>query len=228
MAYQLLQRIGSVRVLRDSQAADEYVVRLDGNIDADYYTDDKEDALDTARAMNSAQEVEADEDPVEMVDATGTDALPDTAKKSWNDLFLDPAHRRWAAQRLVGKRVRSFDFPDAPGGREPYGPMACFYEGIVLDLTDMDTHEQFNDCDRYKILVTGRMFRGKPSSAPWPLVYPPLNGTPTMSDRQMNGVQVLGDATVADLHALLKPLSQAYGSDEALEVLGGLLKRLAS
>ena len=60
MAYQLLQRIGSVRVLRDSQAADEYVVRLDGNIDADYYTDDKEDALDTARAMNSAQEVEAD------------------------------------------------------------------------------------------------------------------------------------------------------------------------
>lgn len=49
MSMRKIARIGTATVRRDSDSG-EYVVTFDGNPKADYFTDDKRDAIQTARA----------------------------------------------------------------------------------------------------------------------------------------------------------------------------------
>lgn len=50
MAKRKIKQIGAVSVYRDSEW-DEYVVRIGGNPETDYFTDDKDDAFKTAEAI---------------------------------------------------------------------------------------------------------------------------------------------------------------------------------
>lgn len=106
----------------------------------------------------------------------------------------------------VGDRVRSFDFarPGTDDGRDLEGERACYMEGVVEAIVREDGHGvRFPDCDRYRIRVDRIVFAGHeqtPESPMWayrfppgedPLVFPPVNGTPTMGGT-CDGVEVIG------------------------------------
>lgn len=83
-----------------------------------------------------------------------------------------------------GERVRSYDFPDH--AETLSGKQACYMEGVVQSVGEFD---KFPDCDRYKILVERRVFRGKTVKLDAPLVvYPPVNGTPSTFGGVTHGV----------------------------------------
>ena len=94
----------------------------------------------------------------------------------------------------VGSKVRSFDFADTlrdgtEYGRDLEGERACYVEGTVVGFDD----ENF-DCRRYKIQVERRVFGGKADDKVDPreaVVYPPVNGTPTMLGRVTNNVELV-------------------------------------
>ncbi len=77
----------------------------------------------------------------------------------------------------VGDRVRSFDFAKsfddgAQFGRDLEGERACYVEGIVQDILEVE------GCQRYRILVDRDVFGGKEEDrrlGRW--VSPPINGT---------------------------------------------------
>ena len=80
----------------------------------------------------------------------------------------------------IGDTVRSYDFPD-------YGNTTCYIDGIVEGI------EWLEGCERYKIRVTARILEGKREgvTADTMYVYPPVNGTPTLTGRVTNGVRKL-------------------------------------
>ena len=72
----------------------------------------------------------------------------------------------------VGDRVRSFDFSTSPGGRDLEGERACYVEGRVEDLVEVE------GCLRYRILVDRDVFAGEESDRRVGRhVTPPVNGT---------------------------------------------------
>lgn len=89
----------------------------------------------------------------------------------------------------VGTRVRSFDFPlmTSEGlalGLELEGERASYMEGVVEAIGEDD----IEGCRRYRILVdkmiSGGMDREvKAAPGQRPLIYPPLNGTPTFGSK---------------------------------------------
>ena len=75
----------------------------------------------------------------------------------------------------VGDRVRSFDFATGPSGRALTGERACYVEGRVEELVDVE------GCQRYRILVDRDVFGGEESDQRvGRYVNPPVNGTPTL------------------------------------------------
>jgi len=75
----------------------------------------------------------------------------------------------------VGSRVRSFDFADGPCGRSLEGERACYVEGSVLAI------EEVQGCNRYRILVDRDVFGGEESNRRvGDEVFPPVNGTPSL------------------------------------------------
>ncbi len=94
----------------------------------------------------------------------------------------------------IGMRVRSFDFE----GRDLEGDRACYQDGIVIGIGRFD----FPDCDRYQIFVQRRIWAGAPEELAGSdpvdsrLIYPPVNGTPTMfRHRVTDGVVPLDEVT---------------------------------
>lgn len=89
----------------------------------------------------------------------------------------------------VGTRVRSFDFPlmTSEGlalGLELEGERSCYMEGVVQAIGEDD----LEGCRRYRILVDKIVRSGAPSpvnavEGQAPLIYPPLNGTPTFGSK---------------------------------------------
>lgn len=82
----------------------------------------------------------------------------------------------------IGDTVRSYDFPDG------YLTSGCYVEGVVESI------EWYEGCERYKICVTARFWEGKRediTANPTYIyhVYPPVNGTPTLTGRVTNGVK---------------------------------------
>lgn len=97
---------------------------------------------------------------------------------------------------VVGSRVRTFDFPlfydGNISGMELVGDRACFCEGIVEAIGE----DHIEGCYRYRIMVERQMFGGidRDISVPEgqrPLIYPPLNGTPSWSSGLTFGVVVV-------------------------------------
>ena len=85
----------------------------------------------------------------------------------------------------VGDAVRSFDF--SPRNRETEGEHACFREGIVLSFA------QVRDLTiRYRIWTIREVFQGeeKDIHPRARIVYPPVNGTPSLTDKT-DGVDLL-------------------------------------
>lgn len=82
---------------------------------------------------------------------------------------------------LVGDRVRSFDFAD----RSLDGPRACYMEGQITGLKEIE------GCWRYKIEVNRCVGGGKEQDRFPAVIYPPVNGTPTMMGRITDGVEVI-------------------------------------
>lgn len=82
----------------------------------------------------------------------------------------------------TGDTVRSYDFPDNDL------MSGCYVEGVVESV------EWYEGCERYKIRVTARFWEGKRdediTANPMYVyhVYPPVNGTPTLTGRVTNGV----------------------------------------
>jgi len=76
----------------------------------------------------------------------------------------------------IGDMVRSFDFSC---NRSITGKDACFIEGVVVGVGST-RFAIFNDCRRYTIEVTRRVFGGVAGGRDGGVVYPPVNGTPTM------------------------------------------------
>lgn len=75
----------------------------------------------------------------------------------------------------IGDMVRSFDFSC---NRSITGKDACFIEGVVVGIgQDLGI---YSDCRRYTIEVTRRVFGGVAGGRDGGVVYPPVNGTPTM------------------------------------------------
>jgi len=75
----------------------------------------------------------------------------------------------------VGDRVRSFDFSTSPGGRDLDGDRACYVEGRVVELVEVE------GCLRYRILVERDVFGGKEESTRvGRYMHPPVNGTPRL------------------------------------------------
>ena len=75
----------------------------------------------------------------------------------------------------VGDRVRSFDFSTSPGGRDLEGERACYVEGRVEELVEVE------GCLRYRILVDRDVFGGKEESTRvGRYMHPPVNGTPRL------------------------------------------------
>jgi hypothetical protein len=99
-----------------------------------------------------------------------------------------------ASDIKVGSKVRSFDFADTGRNGEVYGrdlegERACYVEGTVVGFDD----ENF-DCRRYEIRVERRVFGGKEDAKVDPreaVVYPPVNGTPTLLGRVTNSVELV-------------------------------------
>jgi len=74
----------------------------------------------------------------------------------------------------VGDKVRSYDFP---GDRDD-----CYVEGEVIG------YRWLNGCERYAVRVYKKVWQGKPELVAG-IVFPPLNGTPTMQGDYTNGVE---------------------------------------
>lgn len=83
----------------------------------------------------------------------------------------------------VGDRVRSYDFPECPD-RWARG---CYVEGTVTKIAScgFDGH----GCQRYHIRVEKQVWQHDPDTAHMPMVYPPVNGTPTVLGRVTSGVE---------------------------------------
>ena len=82
--------------------------------------------------------------------------------------------------------VRSFDFEML---RELEGPEACYVEGVVECLKDLE------GCPRYDIRVTRVVFKGvERKFEEGHRVYPPVNGTPTILGRITDGVFKIEEA----------------------------------
>jgi len=89
--------------------------------------------------------------------------------------------------------VKSFDFDP---GRDP----DCFVSGVVVailksgepfpfSISGAGEHTAvFEDCDRYVIRVTNKVFAGKEVESRPPFVFPPVNGTPKLFGGICNGV----------------------------------------
>lgn len=96
-----------------------------------------------------------------------------------------------AQEIKAGDRVRSFDFESR---RELEGDRACYQEGMVLGIGRFG----FPDCDRYQIFVQRRIWCGAPEELAGSdpvdsrLIYPPVNGTPTVfRHRVTDGVELI-------------------------------------
>lgn len=89
----------------------------------------------------------------------------------------------------VGTRVRSFDFPlmTTEGlalGLELEGERASYMEGVVEAIGE----DNIEGCRRYRILVDKIIFGGAPREikvvpGQRPVIYPPLNATPTLGSK---------------------------------------------
>lgn len=89
----------------------------------------------------------------------------------------------------VGTRVRSFDFPlmtreGLALGLELEGERAAYMEGVVEAIGEDD----IEGCHRYRILVDKIIVSGMEQpvvvgEGQRPLIYPPLNGTPTYGSK---------------------------------------------
>lgn len=86
----------------------------------------------------------------------------------------------------VGSRVRSFDFFH----RDLEGERACYVEGVVETVGEV-----IEGCPRYAIRVTRSVFGGKPSKrySEDAVVYPPVNGTPSLLSGLTNYVELLDE-----------------------------------
>jgi len=105
----------------------------------------------------------------------------------------------------IGTKVRSFDFPhvwdfpdpkdtsDDPApthrtGFDLHGDRACYVEGTVIEIGPRDEY----DCPRYHILVSRDVFGGEERTGRVDtLVYPPVNGTPTLFGSSTDSVEVI-------------------------------------
>ena len=92
----------------------------------------------------------------------------------------------------VGDRVRSFDFvgelnDGTRTGRDLGGDRACFVEGVVELFVERE------GCPRYEIRVERDVFGGCQAvgSRVGDLVYPPVNGTPTLFGSVCDNVELL-------------------------------------
>ena len=91
----------------------------------------------------------------------------------------------------VGDKVRSFDFagPFANGakyGRDLEGERACFVEGVVEAVVERE------GCPRYEIRVNRDVFGGEESDRRvGNLVYPPVNGTPSLFGYDCDNVELV-------------------------------------
>ena len=75
----------------------------------------------------------------------------------------------------VGDRVRSFDFSGSPDGHSLSGDCACYVEGQVEELVEVE------GCLRYRILVERDVFGGEEESTRvGRYMHPPVNGTPRL------------------------------------------------
>lgn len=89
----------------------------------------------------------------------------------------------------VGTRVRSYDFPlmtreGLALGMETEGERACYMEGVIEAIGEDD----LEGCRRYRILVDRIVRSGVEApvnvvDGQRPLIYPPLNGTPTFGSK---------------------------------------------
>ena len=86
----------------------------------------------------------------------------------------------------IGNRVRSFDFADGPDGRALKGDRACYVEGTVMAI------EEVQGCDRYRILVNRDVFQGEElENRVGREVFPPVNGTPTLISGPTDFVEII-------------------------------------
>jgi len=86
----------------------------------------------------------------------------------------------------VGDCVRSFDFAQGDYGRDLAGERACYVEGVVQALVERE------GCPRYEVRVDREVFGGKEyDHRVGGLVYPPVNGTPTLFGDVCNNVELL-------------------------------------
>ena len=82
----------------------------------------------------------------------------------------------------IGTQVRSFDFHYM---RDLDGPRSCYMEGVVTGI------EKVRGCDRYIIKVDRCIEGGEEIKDFPPEICPPVNGTPTTSDRITDGVEII-------------------------------------
>lgn len=90
------------------------------------------------------------------------------------------------AQPQIGDLVRSHDFPSRV--RSLTGERACYVEGRILRIV------KAQDCDRYEIDVTRRVWSGVevPVADHESKVYPPINGLESLfSDELTNAVELI-------------------------------------
>jgi hypothetical protein len=97
----------------------------------------------------------------EQLPNSGLDALFGTIPGAEPQLDLGP-----------GDRVRSFDFA---------GVAECYVEGTIESIT-----EPIEGCPRYKVRVEQRVFNGALLAKKPDYVFPPVNGTPTMTGKATN------------------------------------------
>ena len=86
----------------------------------------------------------------------------------------------------VGDRVRSFDFSRGPDGRDLEGERACYVEGRVEELVEVE------GCLRYRIAVDRDVFSGEDSDhRVGSVVFPPVNGTRSTFGNVTNFVELI-------------------------------------
>jgi hypothetical protein len=71
-----------------------------------------------------------------------------------------------------GERVRSYDFA---------GNLECYADGVVEAIT-----EPMEGCPRYRLRIERRVWKGQETNAHEGVVFPPVNGTPTLLGRLTN------------------------------------------
>ena len=81
----------------------------------------------------------------------------------------------------MGDKVRSYDFE---GNRD------CYVEGVVESVgTFANLFPVAFPCSRYKIRVTARVWNGVAVESLADYVYPPVNGSSSMTGDFMNSVE---------------------------------------